>query len=66
MGLGHKPVFTLNNNLVYTHDKFIINGEFNYISDAGKLLEYYIIDTNEEFEILLYKNYEDKYLLNEN
>lgn len=65
-GLGHKPVSILNNNYEDTPSKFIINGEFHKISDAGRLLEYYINDAREEFEYLLYKNYDAKKLLNEN
>ena len=63
---GHKPVAIINNNKMDTPGIFIINGEFHDISDAGKLLEYYIIDTREKFELLLYKNYDAKTLLNEN
>ena len=65
-GFGHKPVSILNNNEVDTPCNFIINGIFHDISDAGKLLEYYINDTREQFEYLLYKNYDSKKLLNEN
>ena len=65
-GFGHKPVSILNNNEYDTPSKFIINGTFHEITDAGKLLEYYINDTREKFEYLLYKNYDTKKLLNEN
>ena len=64
-GLGHKPVSVINKNLEDTPGKFIMNGVFRKISDAGTILESYIVDSRDEFEILLYKNYDAKTLLNE-
>ena len=65
---GHKPVSIVNDNKMDTPGIFIINGKFHevYESDAGKLLEYYVSDTREKFEVLLYKNYDAKSLLNVN
>ena len=62
---GHKPVSIINNNKADTPSRFVINGEFHQISDAGNLLEYYVIDTREIFEHLLYKNFDASSLLNE-
>ena len=62
-GYGHKPVSIINNNENEIPHNFIINGKFHKISDAGKLLEYFIIDTREDFELLLYQNYDAKTLL---
>ena len=65
---GHKPVSIINNNKMDTPDIFIIHGKFHNVSDAdaGKLLEYFVSDTREIFEALLYKNYDAKNLLNAN
>ena len=65
---GHKPVSIENDNKMDTPGIFIINGKFHKVSesDAGKLLEYYVSDTREMFEVLLYKNYDAKNLLNVN
>ena len=61
-----KKNLPLNNVLTKERKKKTYAGKREEITDAGKLLEYYINDTREGFEYLLYKNYDTKKLLNEN
>ena len=62
--LGHKPIAQINNNNKKIPKKFIYNGNFKEINDAGNILEYFITDSNYNFNMLKNLDYNAKNLIN--
>ena len=63
--LGHKPVAQINQNKIDTPNKFIINGSFREINDAGNIIESFITEDNSKFNSLKNINFNAQILLNE-
>ena len=63
--LGHKPVALINENKVETPSKFIINGSFKDIKDAGNILEFFITEDVDKFNNLKNIYFNAQTLLNE-
>ena len=63
--LGHKPVAIINGNKKETPNKFIVNGKFKKISDAGRILEYFLTDDFSQFNELKISKFNVESLLNE-
>ena len=64
--LGHKAVAKINNNKKETPNKFIFKGAFKKINDAGNILESFVTDNSDKFNLLKYQKFNAQILLNEN
>ena len=63
--LGHKAVAKINNNKSETPTKYIFNGVFKKIDDAGCILESFIFEDKDEFNSLKNQIFDAEILLNE-
>jgi len=63
--LGHKAVAKINKNKLDTPNKFIFNGVFEEIQDAGKILEFFVTIDNNKFYSLKNETFNAEKLLNE-
>jgi hypothetical protein len=63
--LGHKAVAKNNNDKLDTPNKFIFNGVFEEIQDAGNILEFFVTIDNKKINSLKNETFNAEKLLNE-